>query len=251
MSEYAELEAQQRMYRSLAALGISSAASYHEIFNIIATMGETSEAMRIKLAEIGTADMELRGFVDTLDEKIRIIVNYAWFVRKFVQGIGSAVEEPKKEQILLKDTMEQLWNDYAGLANLDVKFAVRCYPEDLAIAMNRADFLSLVLNMITNALKALDGQGLSEKTVRVTARRTEASLEITFSDSGAGIDKNIRRKIFRPLFSTYANGTGMGLPIVSEILDNYGGHIRHQAESELDGGATFLLQIPWTSIKNE
>ena len=251
VSDYTELEEQQRMYRSLAALGISSAASYHEIFNIVATMGETSEAVQIKLAGSNAADRDLRGFADTLDKKIKMIADYAWFVRKFVQGIGSAVEEPKKEQIRLKDEMEDLWNDYAGLADLDVKFTLDCYPEDLEITINLADFLSLVLNMTTNALKALDGQGQSEKIIRVTARIHEESLEMTFSDNGVGIDDAIREKIFRPLFSTYANGTGMGLSIVSEILDNYGGGITHQAESELDGGATFVLRIPWASIKNE
>ena len=250
-SDYAELEAQQHMYRSLAALGVSSAASYHEILNVITSMGLTPKVLRIKITDNHVKDESLDGFVDDLDKEIRTISQYMWFVRRFVQGIGSAVEKPKKEKIRLKNEIESLWNEFAGLSNTDVTLTVKCYPDDLSVVMNLADFFSVVLNLFTNSLKALDGQTSRRKKIQVTANRTATRLEMRFSDNGVGVSEDIRDNIFRPLFSNYEDGTGMGLTIVSEVLENHGGEIKYLPDGEFDCGATFLVQIPWEHIKDE
>ena len=250
-SDYTELEAQQRMYRSLAALGISSAASYHEIFNVITSMGLTPKVLRIKLADNHVNDESLAAFVDDLDQEIRTIAQYVWFVRRFVQGIGSAVEQQKKEKVHLKNKIESLWDEFAGLSNTDVTLIVKSYPDDLSAVMNLADFFSIVLNIFTNSLKALEDQTHSKKKIQVTVDRTSTHLEMRFSDNGIGISEDIRDKIFRPLYSNYENGTGMGLTIVSEVLSNYGGEIECLSNSELGCGATFLVRIPWERIKDE
>ena len=250
-SDYAELEAQQHMYRSLAALGVSSAASYHEILNVITSMGLTPKVLRIKITDNHVKDESLDGFVDDLDKEIRTISQYMWFVRRFVQGIGSVVEKPKKEKIRLKNEIESLWNEFAGLSNTDVTLTVKCYPDDLSVVMNLADFFSVVLNLFTNSLKALDGQTSRRKKIQVTANRTATRLEMRFSDNGVGVSEDIRDNIFRPLFSNYEDGTGMGLTIVSEVLENHGGEIKYLPDGEFDCGATFLVQIPWERIKDE
>ena len=250
-SDYAELEAQQRMYRSLAALGISSAASYHEILNAITSMGLTPKVLRIKIADNHVKDESLDGFVDDLDKEIKTIAQYMWFVRRFVQGIGSVVEKPKKEKIRLKNEIESLWNEFAGLSNTDVTLTVKCYPDDLSVVMNLADFFSVMLNLFTNSLKALDGQTSRRKKIQVTANRTATRLEMRFSDNGVGISEDIRDNIFRPLFSNYEDGTGMGLTIVSEVLGKPWGKIKYLPDGEFDCGATFLVQIPWERIKDE
>ena len=250
-SDYAELEAQQHMYRNLAALGVSSAASYHEILNVITSMGLTPKVLRIKIADNHVKDESLDGFVDDLDKEIRTISQYMWFVRRFVQGIGSVVEKPKKEKICLKNEIESLWNEFAGLSNTDVTLTVKCYPDDLSVVMNLADFFSVVLNLFTNSLKALDGKTSHRKKIQVTANRTATRLEMRFSDNGVGVSEDIRDNIFRPLFSNYEDGTGMGLTIVSEVLENHGGEIMYLPDGEFDCGATFLVQIPWEGIKDE
>ena len=250
-AEYTELEEQERMYRNLASLGISSAASYHEIFNIVADMEETPEAIKNKLADLHVGDKELDKFVNGLDVAIGAISHYVWFIRKFIQNIGGAVDKPKKEKLGLKREIESLLNDFAELSNTNVELTVRCYPEDLIVFMNRTDFLSLMLNMLTNSLRALDRQNPDMKRIQVTASKAATGLEIRFSDNGAGIDDYLREKVFRALFTTYEGGTGMGLSIIAEILDGYGGKIELLSGSELDNGATFLLQIPWENVKNE
>ena len=249
-SEYADLETQQRMYRSLAALGISSAASYHEIFNIIAGMGMLPKIFRRKFADNNVNDEDVDISVNNFEKSLKTITRYVWFVRKFVHGIGSIIEKPKKEKINLKNEIGSLWHEYAGLSNTDVILDVQCYPDDLSISINQADFFSVMLNMFTNSFKALDKRSHHDKKIKLTAGRTATSLEIRFSDNGIGIDESIHDKIFRPLWSGYDDGTGMGLAIVSEVLANYEGKIEHVPNSELDNGATFLVVIPWRNVKD-
>ena len=250
-SEYDELERHQRMYRSLAALGISSAASYHEILNIISSMGMLPKVFRRKFAENHVNDKKVYDTINNLEKALITIYQYVWFVRRFVRGLNSVVEEPRREKILLKNEIQTLWSEYAGLANTEVTLEVKCHPDDLTAMINRADFISVVLNMVTNSLKALDERNHHDKKIKVTASQTSTNLEMKFSDNGIGVVENIRDKIFRPLFSNYDDGTGMGLTIVSEVLENYGGTIRYMQDSELDNGATFLVEIPWGNIKNE
>lgn len=250
-SEYAELERRQRMYRSLAALGISSAASYHEILNIISGMGMLPKVFRRKFAENHVNDQGVDITVNNLEKALNTIYQYVWFVRRFVRGLNSVVEEPRREKIHLKNEIQTLWSEYAGLSNTEVALEVKCHPDDLTATINRADFISVVLNMITNSLKALDERSHHDKKIKVTASRTATSLKMKFSDNGIGVVENIQDKIFRPLFSNYEDGTGMGLTIVSEVLENYEGTIRYIPNSELDHGATFLVEIPWVNIKNE
>lgn len=250
-SAYTELERRQRMYRSLAALGISSAASYHEILNIISGMGMLPKVFRRKFAENHVNDQGVDITVNNLEKALNTIYQYVWFVRRFVRGLNSVVEEPRREKIHLKNEIQALWSEYAGLSNTEVTLEIKCHPDDLTATMNRADFISVVLNMITNSLKALDERSRHDKKIKITASRTTTSLEIKFSDDGIGVVENIQNKIFRPLFSNYEDGTGMGLTIVSEVLENYDGTIRCMPDSELDNGATFLVEIPWVNIKNE
>ena len=249
-SEYADLETQQRMYRSLAALGISSAASYHEIFNIVAGMGMLPKIFRRKFMDNNVNDEEVNISVNNFEKSLKTITRHMWFVRRFVLGIGSIAEKPKKEKINLKNEIESLWHEYAGLSNTDVVLDVQCYPNDLAISINQTDFFSVVLNMFTNSFKALDKRSHRDRKIKLTASRTATNLEIRFSDNGIGIDENIQDKIFRPLWSGYDDGTGMGLAIVSEVLANYEGKIEHVPNSELDNGATFLVVIPWGNVKD-
>lgn len=250
-SDYVELEEQERAYRNLASLGISSAASYHEIFNLIAVIKETPTSIKYKLADLGVEDEELDELVRELDVQVDAISTYTAYMREFVKNVRKTDDKPKKTEISLKPEIASLMDIYARIADTHVEFNVKCYPEDLAVFMNKTDFLSLMLNLLANSLKALDEKGPSTKKIQVTATMTGTSLEIKFSDNGKGILDYQREQIFRPLFSTYNEGTGMGLPIISEILENYTGKIQLLPDSEFDSGATFLLQIPWVNIKNE
>jgi signal transduction histidine kinase len=108
----------------------------------------------------------------------------------------------------------------------------------------RIDSMMLKLcleNLVRNAVEALRVlEGPQRVLVRVGLRRDRALLEV--HDSGPGVTAPDRQRIFDPYFTTKADGTGLGLPIVKKVVLEHHGSIACE-ESEL-GGAVFRIQLP-------
>jgi signal transduction histidine kinase len=247
--EYQDLENRERTYRNLASLGISSAASYHEIFNIIAGIESTPDAISKYLKKLGIKDSTLDEVIKDLNDKIATVSHFTWFIRKFVQGVGHSVESRKKEPIKIETELNHMLEDFVTLLDYTISAKAKAYPKDLTVFMNKADFLSIVLNMLTNSVKALEKT--NKKMIKITCTKEVHNMKMVFSDNGIGVSDSIRHKIFRPLFSTYENGTGLGLSIVQETVESYGGKIEILKDSELARGSTFVIIIPWEKIKRE
>ncbi|MDE1725931.1 MAG: sensor histidine kinase [Thaumarchaeota archaeon] len=245
--EYQDLENRERTYRNLASLGISSAASYHEIFNIIAGIESTPDAISKYLKKLGINDSILDAVIKDLDDKIVTVSHFTWFIRKFVQGVGHSVESRIKEPIKIEKEMNDILDDFVTVLDYEIDAKAKAYPKDLTIFMNKADFLSIALNMLTNSVKALEKT--NKKMIKVTCTKESHGIKMKFSDNGKGVSDSIRHKIFRPLFSEYENGTGLGLSIVQETVESYGGKVEILKDGELGRGATFVITIPWEKIK--
>ena len=96
-------------------------------------------------------------------------------------------------------------------------------------------------NLILNAVQASPSGG----TVTVKTRATGEAVEIAVIDRGVGIDPQQRNSIFNPFFTTKPEGVGLGLAIVSKIVDEHGGKIT--VESEPGKGSVFHVLLPNTA----
>jgi CheY-like chemotaxis protein len=100
------------------------------------------------------------------------------------------------------------------------------------------------LNIILNAEQAMGkAHGKGQLIVRTRVKK-EGVIEISFTDTGPGIPKEIIGKIFDPFFTTkpVGEGTGLGLPVAYGIIKEHGGRI--YALSEEGKGATFIIELP-------
>ena len=118
------------------------------------------------------------------------------------------------------------------------------------------EFNQVVLNMIINAAHAIAakqaGNTQEKGTITVSTRVCGQSAEISISDTGTGIRKEISSKIFDPFFTTkeVGKGTGQGLAIArSVIVDKHNGTI--DFESEVDKGTTFCIKLPLISSSKQ
>jgi signal transduction histidine kinase len=82
----------------------------------------------------------------------------------------------------------------------------------------------------------------------VVPNQASSRLEIRVSDTGPGIPKDVRARVFEPLFSTKRYGVGLGLPIVKNIVEQHGGGI--EIESQAGQGTTVILWLPVRSLGN-
>jgi two-component system, cell cycle sensor histidine kinase and response regulator CckA len=128
---------------------------------------------------------------------------------------------------------------------------------DVPVRLDPGQFDQLLLNLVLNARDAMpDGGTLG---ISVTAEAAHGAAPesdwasrdplyavVRVSDTGVGIDPSIRPRIFEPFFSTKgARGTGLGLAVVAEIVDRFGGAIH--VESRLGAGTTFAVSLPAAS----
>jgi signal transduction histidine kinase len=107
-----------------------------------------------------------------------------------------------------------------------------------AVAMHATTLHRAVLNLVQNALDAMPQGG----TLTLTGRRTPMHVQLQIQDTGSGISREQRAKIFEPLYTTKPGGTGLGLYIVQEILVAHGGQVTF--ESVEGEGTTFILTLP-------
>lgn len=112
------------------------------------------------------------------------------------------------------------------------------------VRVDPAEMQEVIINLLQNSIHWLQQVDKAARSILVTVSRDEAgSLDLYFSDSGPGVPVENRELIFDPYFSTRAEGVGLGLAIVGEIVgDYYGGELQLLEEGPLPG-ANFLVTL--------
>ncbi len=93
-------------------------------------------------------------------------------------------------------------------------------------------------NLFENAIEAMEMAG----TIRVSLAEVGGTARLTLHDTGPGVPKEARTRLFLPYYSTKRKGTGLGLAIVARVLEEHGGSIR--VDEAYEGGAGFVITLP-------
>jgi signal transduction histidine kinase len=115
------------------------------------------------------------------------------------------------------------------------------------IELDRGMMTQLLLNLLTNALQAIEGEGR----IRVSVRPfpSEDGVVLTVADTGRGIPPEDLEKILEPFYTTREHGTGLGLPICRQIVEAHEGAI--EIKSELGAGTSVVVFLPGRRAKGE
>ena len=100
----------------------------------------------------------------------------------------------------------------------------------------------VMINVITNALQAFYEVSDRVKKLEIRSRKVDECYEITVSDNGPGMSKEILERIFEPMFSTKTFGVGLGVPIIKNVLEGHGGGVKYH--SEVGKGTTVVMSLP-------
>ena len=124
-----------------------------------------------------------------------------------------------------------------------VKLAIDVPSGLPAVRGDRVHLQQVLINLVANAIDALEGRNGAERHVTVRARaRDDGSVECSVADTGPGIPLERLGDVFDPYVTTKPHGMGMGLAISRTIVEAHGGRI--WAENNADRGATFRFTIP-------
>jgi len=99
-----------------------------------------------------------------------------------------------------------------------------------------------IANLVDNAAEATQDAILKEITISTSLVATRDAVELVVADTGHGISRDVKERLFLPYFSTKQRGTGLGLAIVSRIVEDHRGSIRVEENKPM--GSRFVVELP-------
>ncbi|MFN2637602.1 MAG: sensor histidine kinase [Gemmatimonadaceae bacterium] len=227
-------DAQESLVRreKLAMLGQLAGGVGHELRN---PLGVMTNAIYYLLMVLKEAPADVKEYLGILRTQIALSEKIIGDLLDFAR-----VKQPQAETLAVeKIVREQL----ERVGNLDgIKLV-----EDIAsglppVRVDRVQIGQVVLNLMTNALQAMEAKGQGG-TLKVTAKRgSNGYVRLEVSDTGVGMTREQLDKMFEPLFTTKARGIGLGLAVSRGLVHANGGEI--SAVSEQGKGSTISLDLP-------
>ncbi|HWR15671.1 MAG TPA: ATP-binding protein [Terriglobales bacterium] len=214
----------------LATMGEVAAGLAHEIRNPLAGIAGVMDIVGRDLPSTSPAREVLK---DVREEVLRIN-------RIVTDLLETARPKPPEFQFAdLNATVEHAVI-FARQQALSKAIKVHCIksPDLPMVEHDTAQIHQVLLNLVLNAMQALDGPG----TVTVTVEVRGGLAFVDVKDTGPGIPPEILPNIFRPFFTTKGHGTGLGLSLAKRIVEDHGGKL--EVSSKVGHGTTFSMILP-------
>jgi PAS domain S-box-containing protein len=234
MTDMRSLELQVRRNDRLATIGQIAAGTAHEIRNPLTAIKGFLQVIGHRLKENG--QKKEQGYIEIMLKEISRI--------NHLVGEFLLLSKPRRQHLhtvnvakVLREILPIIKNE-ALLHNIGVVIEKKL--STLPVVHADGELLKQVfLNLCKNAIEAMEDGGML--TIRLMMDEAEKKLVVDIADAGPGIPLHALDKIFEPFFTTKENGTGLGLPICRQILNEFGGRIE-VATSEM--GTTFSVHMP-------
>jgi two-component system, NtrC family, sensor histidine kinase HydH len=231
-----QAQAEARRSERLAALGQLSAGLAHEIRNPLGVIKGSAEMLTQKLQASDELARELAGYISTEVNRLSALVTeFLDFARPLHAQLHPA--------------------DLVGLLDRVLQIVAGRWPgKPVRVARHYANGLPLVpldeslceqafLNLVQNAYEAMEDHGGTLRVdVQPATKDDREGVELRLSDTGPGVPDELREEIFNPFVTTKKTGVGLGLSIVSKIVDGHHGSIH--VENAPEGGARFTIFFP-------
>ena len=225
------------MSEKLASIGEITAGVAHEINNPVAVIQGNVDVVRLTLGEQAEP---VKTELDLID---RQIMRIGGIVGKLLQFARPSDYGKFEEYVNLRDVTQDSLGlvDHVYASNdIDVKLEFTNVPD---VKINPSELQQVIINLIINAVQAMDGKGILTIQSHVLERDGKNGVCLAFHDSGPGISEDTINTIFDPFFTTKrAKGTGLGLSISQTIIQTAGGIIT--ADNHPKGGALMSIWLP-------
>lgn len=218
-----EIESWQKLIRVLTHEIKNSVIPISTLAEVIADMivDNTGDGKN-KLQELSEEDAEdLIVSVRTIEKRSKGLV-------KFVTNYGDMARVPKPELELvdLNELVRQVAKLEAGIMqNAGVKLTLNLSPGMLEVTIDRQMIEQVLINLIKNALEAVQGRPVSGPEINLITRVYNQEISLVVSDNGVGMDRETLENIFVPFFTTKKDGSGIGLSYSRQVMRAHRGNI--------------------------
>ena len=215
----------------------------HEIKNPLTPIALSAERIRRHLERGAAPDQAslavIHGCTETITEAVQTVRS---LVDEFSSLARFPAAQPRPSDI--NEIVEATLAMFNG--RLDGIHVEKQLDSHLPPAMADPEAIKRALaNLIDNAAEAMQDSRVREIHISTALLESRDGLEVVIADTGHGIDREVKEKLFLPYFSTKKRGTGLGLAIVRRIIEDHHGAIR--VEENRPAGAKFLVELPLAS----
>jgi len=220
--------------QKMKTLGVMASGLAHEIMQPLQIILATAQNCRLDVErQKATPSMILEDLdsIASTVKRIDHIVNHLYVLSK--EG------KPRYEILSVKTVLEDALAMFREqLKNRGIQVKIDTDPNLPPVYADKVELEQVIINLINNARDALEGQ--PDKRITISASSQNGQIEICFADTGCGIPPENREKIFGLSFSTKEKGSGLGLYIVQDIVNRYGGTIRVNSST----GTEIIIALP-------
>ena len=229
------LAAQLQEESRLVYIGTLAASIAHEVRNPLSSVKINVQMMEKRLGELDPAQGEyfrtkverIKGEVERLEESVSHFLAF------------SRPAPAKFERARLANVLDRVLELHQPQCEDKGIQLIRRYARDVPpVELDPRQFAQAIQNLLLNAIQALPRGGA----ITVLTEAIPGGAALTIADNGPGIPKEIQPQIFEVFFTTREGGTGLGLNIVSRIVEEHRGRL--SLESEPGRGAAFRIELP-------
>jgi two-component system, NtrC family, nitrogen regulation sensor histidine kinase NtrY len=212
----------------------------HEIKNPLTPIALSAERIHRHLARGSTPDAAsvevIRNCADTINTAVQTVRN---LVDEF--SVLARFPASRPQPASLNNLVESALSLF-GEKLEDIRVHTELAQDLPAVMADPEAIKRAVANLIDNAAEAMQDSMLKEITISTALVGSRDAVELVISDTGHGVSRDVKERLFLPYFSTKQRGTGLGLAIVSRIVEDHNGSIR--VEENKPVGSRFVIELP-------
>ncbi|ETP72817.1 histidine kinase [Lachnospiraceae bacterium JC7] len=241
MEEVARQKDELRHYQRIESLGMMASHIAHEFNNYLTPVMVYAELLEND-PETGERGKKMAGeILQSTDRAASLSRELLDFSR---QDSGADLGP-----VNLRTDTEAAVEVIKRLTPKKIEFSSEIMSQDMTVLARDGMMQHILMNLCKNAFQAMEKS--ERKELKILLKRTEEGAVLTVSDTGMGIPKDAKNRIFEPFYTTKGShhGTGLGLSVVRNIMHSLGGSI--SVESEQGVGTVFTLFFPEMSRSDE
>jgi signal transduction histidine kinase len=231
-----ERTARLRKSERLATIGETTAMVGHDLRNPLQVVTNNVYLLSKVLAE--SDDSRVAAESQQLVKKLQAIDSQVQYMNNVVSDLQDYSRDLKPTRV--ETSVRGLLDDSLSTIAFPPDVEARISVEDEAskVIVDPIMMKRVLVNLVSNAVQAMPMGG--RLSLRVT--RGNDITQIHVEDTGKGMTQDVATKIFQPLFTTKAKGTGLGLAVCKRLIEAHGGDIT--VESQAGKGSIFTIRLP-------
>ena len=237
--------AEQTRRRRMEMLGQMAMGVAHDFNNLLTTVLGHAELLRADLADRASISApEATAHLAPMEHAARDGAALVRKIQGYIRNEKRERAEPVRLHALVDDVVtltRPYWHNEPRRRGIEITL-----DTDLTVLPpvlgTPTELREVLVNLVLNAVQAMPEGG----TLGLATRRTPTGAVVEVSDSGLGMDEDVQRRIFEPLYTTKGEGgTGMGLTVTQGIMQEHNGRI--EVESAPGEGTMFRLVFPFAA----